>query len=1077
MAITGLPTGAGDDLVTVTPNGQHSVNGEGGTDTLRVDYRSLTTNVAFRYVGNGWYAFTDDFDTRIDHVNFERYELWFGSGDDLLDGRSGDDSLSGGAGNDTVNGGLGADSLNGGTGHDRWAVNYGSLNTDVVATLERTGWSTIAATGAQLRGFEEAHLTTGSGADLLDVRKVVGNHVFNAGEGHDIFRVAAGRSSFNAGGGTDRLDANFSTATSRITQVYTANGWYRLGDSAGTLSVDFTGVEEFFLQGGSAGDSLWGGSLNDRLTGNGGNDWLNGGSGSDSIDGGDGSDTWQANHDSRTQNIQLDLNSQTASVATLAGVEALHFHSGKGNDVLTAHAGAYDDSIFGNDGNDQIATGLGRDTVNGGAGTDTLVMDWSALTDPAATIRHRYVSDGWYRYSDKVGNRVDYVNMDRYALTGGAGADWLGGGSSQDTLVGNAGNDTLDSGGGRATIDGGAGDDLWAANLSEFSFAILFDAADSQTNAQMTARDFDLRAIERLTLTLGAGNDVISTAGYALDDVIHGGSGDDSFSLGGGRDQVNGAEGNDLLTVDYSGQAGPVTTRYTANGWNRYAAGDDVQTIDYLAIERFHVLGGSGDDVLTGGSASDTLIGGAGDDVLNSAQGPAMIDGGAGNDRWQADLTGTNAAHAVNAAASQTTAQLAALGSGIRNIESVALWLGAGNDSIDTAAYALDDTVHGGAGNDTVALGRGFDEANGGDGTDLLVIDHAAATSSVTNVYTSNGWWRYGDQDGTMAVDHTGFERFSVKGGTADDSLTGGALADTLAGGGGNDTLHGGTGGGDRISGGGGVDTWVFDLGGSTLAHALTLDAAGNGTLANNGTTLSAIENVHLTTGAANDTIDLSAGIGNHRIWAGGGDDIIRLGRGLVQVVNGEGGTDTVIADASLSGSAVRSVYVGNGWYAVQGAAGYDLQHVNVERFDLTGSAFSDSLSGLAGADTLRGGAGRDILDGGNGDDLLFGGADADQFWFNPWNSGSGVDRIADAEAGDRLRLASLAVSSFAAGDGSGLFQGQAQIRSAGGITSLFVGMDSTAGYDFRVDLTGSFGLADFQLVNSAFTGADFILV
>ena len=41
MAITGVPTGIGDDLVIVTPTGQHSANGEGGTDTLRVDYRTL----------------------------------------------------------------------------------------------------------------------------------------------------------------------------------------------------------------------------------------------------------------------------------------------------------------------------------------------------------------------------------------------------------------------------------------------------------------------------------------------------------------------------------------------------------------------------------------------------------------------------------------------------------------------------------------------------------------------------------------------------------------------------------------------------------------------------------------------------------------------------------------------------------------------------------------------------------------------------------------------------------------------------------------------------------------------------
>jgi Ca2+-binding RTX toxin-like protein len=1076
MAITGLPTGAGDDLVVVTPTGQYSVNAEGGVDTLRVDYRSLTTDIDHRYVSSGFYTFTDDFDSRIDHYGFERFELWFGSGNDSLSGGDLADSLSGGAGNDTLNSGLGTDSIDGGAGRDRWAGNYGSLNVDVAVTLASTGWTTVAATGAQLRSIEEAHLSTGSGADLLDARAVTGNHSFYSGDGDDILRVNSGKSTFNGGNGSDRLDANFSGATSKITQVYTANGWYRLADAAGDRSVDFTTIEEFYLQGGSAGDSLWGGSLNDRLIGNGGNDWLNGGSGFDTINGGDGKDTWQTNHDARTLNTQVDLNTQTSNIAVLSDIEAMHIHSGKGNDVLTAHAGAYNDDIYGNEGNDLISTGQGKDTVNGGAGTDTMVMDWSTLGE-SNHITHRYTANGWYRYADKNGNRVDYVNMERFSLTGGAGNDWLGGSTTQDTLIGNAGNDTLDSGGGRATIDGGIGDDLWAANLSEFNFGFLFDAADSQANSQMAARNFDLRNIERLNLTLGAGDDSISTAGYALDDIIYGGVGDDSLNLGTGRDLVHSGDGVDLLLIDYSGLNSAVTTRYTANGWNRYAVESDAHYVDYYGIEQFHVIGGNQDDVLAGAADHDILIGNAGDDVLDSRQDSAVIDGGEGNDRWQADLSATNVSYRLNAGTSQTTAQLTSLGFNIRNIEAVTLSLGAGNDVINTSAFALDDWVYSGAGNDTVALGRGFDEANGGEGTDILVIDYATATTSVSNWYTANGWWRYGDDAGTMAVDHIYFERFNVKGGSDADRLTGGGLNDTLVGGGGNDTLDGGTGGKDKITGGAGNDTWVFNIGASTFAHTLTLDAAGNGLLSNNGTTLNGIENVHLTTGVGNDTINLAASTGKHSISSGAGDDVINLGRGLEHRVNGETGSDVLIADASLSASSVETVYVGNGWYGLRGSSGYDMQYVNVERFDLTGSAFGDNISGHGGADTLRGGDGRDILNGSDGNDVLFGGAGADVFWFDPTSSAVGTDLVADAEIGDRLRLRAVNINSFEEGDGSGLLIGQASVQTTNGVTSLFVGMGGTAGYDFRIDLAGSFGVDDFQLVNSAFTGADFILV
>ncbi|WP_028029129.1 beta strand repeat-containing protein [Gemmobacter nectariphilus] len=1073
MALTGLPTGSGDDLVTVTPTGQYSVNGEGGTDTLRVDYRTLSSNIDYRYVANGWYTYTDDFFNRIDHYGFERYELWFGAGDDVLNGAGLNDSLSGGAGNDRITSGLGADSIDGGIGKDRWIADYSGLNVDVKISLLPTDWVTVAATGAQVRRIEEVTLASGSGADLLNVRSVTGNHSFDAGAGDDVFRVKSGVSSYNGGAGFDRLDADFSAATSRITQVYTANGWHKLADADGSRSVDFYGVEQFWLTGGSAGDSLWGADGNDKLIGNGGNDWLNGAGGNDTIQGGDGIDTWQANFGALTTGLTIDLNTDTASVASILGIEAIHALSGKGNDRLTAHAEAYNDSIYGNDGNDVISTGRGKDTVDGGAGTDTLVMNWGAISD---NIIHRYTANGWYRYSDKAGDRVDYYGIERFDLTGGAGNDWLGGGSDKDTLRGGLGDDTLNSGEGRATIDGGEGNDLWEANLGALSVAAIFDAADSQANSQMTARSFDLRNIERVGLTLGAGDDSISTQGFALDDWVTGAAGDDTVNLGTGHDTFNAGDGTDLLILDYSAQTEAVTNRYTSNGWYRYAVGNDVHYVDHYAVEQFSVNGGNNDDVLTGGALRDTLRGGIGDDVLNSGAGTAMIDGGAGNDRWEADLTALSGDMVLNAAASQSTAQMVAAGFSVRRIEAVNLSLGIGNDDISTAGYALDDTVNAGDGRDKIALGLGFDVVNGGAGTDILVLDYSSATSRVSNWYTSNGWYRYGDTDGTMATDHYAIERFNVKGGLAGDLLDGGALADTLIGGGGNDVLNGGTGGADRISGGYGDDTWVMNLSASTLVHHLTLDASGAGVLSNNGSNLTSIENVQLSTGEGDDVIDLSASTGNHVLSTGAGNDLVNLGQGLHHSVDGGAGTDTLIGSAAMAEMGVRSVYVSNGWYSLRSADGaFSLDYYAVEQFDLTGSARSDNMFGHGGNDTLRGAAGADILNGGAGDDVLFGGAGADQFWFSM--SDAGVDLIADAEVGDFLRLSGVGVNSLTSGDGTGIVAGQAQIQSSGGVTSIFLGLDGTAGYDFRVDLTGTFDVADFQILNSGYTGADLILI
>ena len=46
-------------------------------------------------------------------------------------------------------------------------------------------------------------------------------------------------------------------------------------------------------------------------------------------------------------------------------------------------------------------------------------------------------------------------------------------------------------------------------------------------------------------------------------------------------------------------------------------------------------------------------------------------------------------------------------------------------------------------------------------------------------------------------------------------------------------------------------------------------------------------------------------------------------------------------------------------------------------------------------------------------------------------------------------------------------------------MTSIFLGLDGTAGYDFRVDLVGTFSAGDFQVMSySGFTNAaDLILI
>lgn len=906
MAITGTPTTPNDDVVTVTPTGWYEVNAGDGIDTLVVDYASLSTDVNYVNTGYGWYAFTDDFFSAIEFYNFERFALYTGSGADYLVGGNLNDYFSTGGGNDTIVSGLGADTIIGGAGTDRWVGNYSTLSADIGVTLHNTLATTVSGIGARVRQIEEAVLTTGAGNDFLDARLVTGNQDFSSGAGNDTLMVASGHSTYNAGLGEDLVVADFGAATTRIGLTNMGYGWYKLGDQAGAMSVNMYAVERFDFTGGLGDDTLPGGALADRLVGGAGNDWLIGAQGTDTIIGGDGTDTWEANYSANTAAVRVDLNLQSSNVSLIEGIEAMRLTGGSANDRLTAHAGIYNDTINGGDGNDVITTGRGDDEVNGGGGIDTLIVDWSALSEATDGIVYSNQGYGWYRYASPQGDIVDFYAIERFDLTGGAGNDNLVGWGDLDTLRGGGGDDTLDSGAGRAVIDGGAGTDLWAANISAIGTPQVFDALASQTVAQMTDRGFSISNVERLNLVLGGGNDNISTAGYALN-----------------------------------------------------------------------------------------------------------------------------------------------------------------------------DTIRGGEGNDTINPGMGKDEVNGELGTDLLVVSFAGVTQDIVNTNQGYGWWRYGAHDNTNYVDYYSIEQFSLTGGLGNDALNGGALTDTLNGGAGNDTLNGGTGGRDIIRGGTGTDTWILDLGASERALSLTLAADGSGLLVGNGTRLTSIENVQLTTGLANDSINLSASLGNHVLSTGAGDDFISLGRGMHNEVNGGAGTDHLVFDASLATAGLRTTNEGYGWWQVGSTdLSYRTKFYAIETFDITGSAYNDRISGFGGADVLRGGGGHDILNGGAGNDTLFGGDGVDCFQFSSLTT-NGTDLVADAEAGDFLRFFGVRINGFSAGDGTGLLQNLAHIQSSGGMTSIFIGVNSTAGADFRVDLVGTFGVGDFQVVSySDFTGAaDLILI
>lgn len=151
-----------------------------------------------------------------------------------------------------------------------------------------------------------------------------------------------------------------------------------------------------------------------------------------------------------------------------------------------------------------------------------------------------------------------------------------------------------------------------------------------------------------------------STIDPGKNDVLYGGSGDDTIEGNAGDDYLEGGVGNDLM---YGGK------------------GNDI------------VLGGAGDDNLRGNLGDDSLYGGEGNDIIDESK-----DTGSTPEATVAQAAGRNLLEG--------------------NQGNDSLYGGNGNDSLHGGQG--NDLLLGNAGNDTLTGGKGSDVLYGGIGDDLI---------------------------------------------------------------------------------------------------------------------------------------------------------------------------------------------------------------------------------------------------------------------------------------------------------------------------------------------------------------------
>jgi Ca2+-binding RTX toxin-like protein len=333
-----------------------------------------------------------------------------GDGNDHLIGGSGNDALHGGAGNDTLDGGVGNDVLDGGAGNDvldGWTganVMYGGAGNDIYyvsSAYDVVSEVTYHGRG-DAGGIDEVRTTLASYA-LPEANRINGNienlsfvvygsnfigtgnsldNVITGGYGNDTLNGEGGNDTLIGGAGNDMLDGG----SGRNIAVYTGNASdYKItvyGDTATITDLragspdgtdTFKNIELLKFADGIRHFS----ASEYPIVGTSGRDVIDERPGNDSIDGGAGIDELVLT--GKQSDYKITVYGDTATITdlragspdgtdTFKNIEFLKFTDG----LKHFHASEY--PIVGTSGRDVIDERPGNDSIDGGAGSDELVL-------------------------------------------------------------------------------------------------------------------------------------------------------------------------------------------------------------------------------------------------------------------------------------------------------------------------------------------------------------------------------------------------------------------------------------------------------------------------------------------------------------------------------------------------------------------------------------------------------------------------------------------------------------------------------------------------------------------------------
>jgi len=634
----------------------------------------------------------------------------------------------------------------------------------------------------------------------------------------------------------------------------------------------------------------------------------------------------------------------TVSAATVSAANSIDVTANSANGINESLTGGAGDDIFRFSTLGNTAALDASDTVNGGAGTDTLAI--TAATNNMAAASLTLVS-----------------NVEKITVTA------LGTETAGVTIV-----DGIFVTTATATVNG------------------VFDASSSTGTGAIT---FDGSAEDDSTMTITGGNGADILTGGVKADIISGGSGVDTITGGSGIDTLIGGAGNDIFNMDdvsdfiglvtaetIDGGAGVLDTiLFDENAVTTVAASD---LANISGIERIS-FGGTSTNSLTLSNDVYTNNGSTTLTILDSDTAGATTVSAAG-------LSSANSVTYKNIAASGTT-------------DSVTT--GAGDDLFETFEDSLvaADVFAAGAGTDTLKIK--LDGGNLGATTltnvskienITLTTDATARTADITlvdaNFQAVAGTINASTMTGALTLDASVEDDSSltINAGVGNDIITGTdktTVGDTISGGTGTDTIEGSK-GGDIITGGAGADTFVYravaDSSGSTPDSILDFVSktdqfsiiadysANNAAITVNATVLTGVASKT----AAQDSLtgqrlEVIYDTGTSQAYINVNNDNLITSLDYTIGINAGAAPKTTVATTDFD-------------------------------FTITGTSQADVITSGGGDDTIDGGSGADTINAGAGTNTVSDSAGADQVT----GGNSGVDTINVSTGSDDVSYSSI---------------------------------------------------------------------